>query len=71
MQQNIALFILTLKQNQLLVKVVLTMYLNQFMLQLYQTYKNQPDSNPRDMTRTYSQYKNHLEKVLVGLLILF
>ena len=30
----------TQKQKQLLMKVKLTMYLNQFILQLYQTYKN-------------------------------
>ena len=40
MLQNIPLFILTQKQKQLLIKATLMMYLNQFILQLYQTYKN-------------------------------
>ena len=36
MQQNIAPFILTQKQKQLLMKEILMIYLNQLMLQLYQ-----------------------------------
>ena len=34
-QQNIALFFPTQKQEQLLIKVILMMYLNQFILKLY------------------------------------
>ena len=34
-QQNIALFFLTQKQEQLIIKVILMMYLNQFILKLY------------------------------------
>ena len=39
-QQNLVFFIQTQKQKKLLMKVTLMMYLNQFMIQLYQTYKN-------------------------------
>ena len=39
-QQNIEPFIRTQKQQQLLMKVILRMYLNQFIVALYQTYKN-------------------------------
>ena len=38
-QQNLVFFIQTQKQKKLLMKVTLMMYLNQFMIQLYQTYK--------------------------------
>ena len=51
MQQNIVPIILTQKQKQLFMKVILMTYINQFIVQLYQT------------------YKNHLEKIRVGLLI--
>ena len=40
MKQNIAFFIRTQKQNQLLMKVTLIMYLDQFVAQLYEMYKN-------------------------------
>ena len=40
MKQNIAFFIRTQKQNQLLMKVTLIMYLDQFVVQLYEMYKN-------------------------------
>ena len=40
MQQNIPYFILTQKQEQLLMRVILMMYLNKSILRLYQTYKN-------------------------------
>ena len=40
MKQNIVLFTRTQKQKQLLMKVTLMMYLKQFILQLYQKYKN-------------------------------
>ena len=36
-------FVQTQKQKQLLMKVTLTIHLNQFMLQLYQTYKNRQE----------------------------
>ena len=39
-KQNMTPFIRTQKQKQLLMKVMLVMYLNQYILQLYQTYKN-------------------------------
>ena len=39
-QQNLVFFIQTQKQKKLLMKVTLMMCLNQFMIQLYQTYKN-------------------------------
>ena len=39
-KQNMASFIQTQKQEQLLMKVILMMFLNQFILRLYQTYKN-------------------------------
>ena len=48
---NIAPFIKPQKQKKLLMKVTLMVHLNQYIVQLYQT------------------YKNHLEKVRVGLLI--
>ena len=51
MKQNIARFIQTQKQKQLLTKVTLTMYLNQSIVLLYQI------------------YKNHSEKIQIGLLI--
>ena len=37
MKQNVVLFTRTQKQKQLLMKVTLRMYLNQFILRLYQT----------------------------------
>ena len=40
MQQNISLFILTQKEKRLLMRVVLMIYLNQYILQLYQPYKS-------------------------------
>ena len=40
MQQTMSPFILTQKQEQLFTRVTEIMYLNQSMLQLYQTYKN-------------------------------
>ena len=40
MKQIIGLFIRTPKQEQLLMKEILMMYLNQFILRMYQTYKN-------------------------------
>ena len=39
-KQNITLFIQIQKQKQLLMKITLMMYMNQSILQLYQTYKN-------------------------------
>ena len=40
-KQNMALFIYTQRQKQLLIKMTLMIYLNQsIILQLYQTYKN-------------------------------
>ena len=39
-KQYIAPFIHTQKQQQLLMKTILVKYLNQFIVQLYQTYKN-------------------------------
>ena len=39
MQQNVALFIWTQEHKELLTKVILIMYLNQSIAQLYQTYK--------------------------------
>ena len=39
-EQNMTHFINTQKQKQLLMKVTLMMYLNQFMLQLYKKCKN-------------------------------
>ena len=39
MRQNIAPFMQTQKQEQLLMKAILIMYLNQSVVQLYQTYK--------------------------------
>ena len=39
-KENMALFSRTQKQKQLLIKVILMMYLNQSILQLYQTHKN-------------------------------
>ena len=40
MQQNMTLFIQTQKQKQLLMIATLMMYLNQFMVESCQTYKN-------------------------------
>ena len=40
MKQNIVLLLRTQKQKQLLMKVMLMTYLNQFILRLYQTYRN-------------------------------
>ena len=40
MQQNIATFVLTQKQKQLLMKMTWMMYSNQSIAQLYQTRKN-------------------------------
>ena len=40
MQQNIAPFIRNQKQKQLLIRAILIMYLNQPIIQLYQTCKN-------------------------------
>ena len=40
MKQNVAPFIRTQKQKQSLMKATLMMYLNQYTLLLYQTYKN-------------------------------
>ena len=39
-KQNMTLIILSKKQKQLLMKVTLMIYLNQSILQFYQTYKN-------------------------------
>ena len=39
-KHNIALFILTQKQKQLLMEVILMTYLNKSIVLLYQTYKN-------------------------------
>ena len=39
MKQSIVPFVRTQKQKKLLVKVILVMYLNQFILLLYETYK--------------------------------
>ena len=44
MKQNIARFIQTQKQKQLLTKVTLTMYLNQSIVLLYQIYKNHSEN---------------------------
>ena len=40
MKQNIRPFILTQKQKRSIMKAALMMYLNQFTIRLYQTYKN-------------------------------
>ena len=40
MQQNLVPFVLTQNQEKILMKKMLIMYLNQFIMQLYQTYKN-------------------------------
>ena len=39
MKQSIVPFVRTQKQKKLLIKVILLMYLNQFILQLHETYK--------------------------------
>ena len=63
-QQNIALFISTENQKELLLKAILMMYLNQSIERLYQTYKNIFGKCSGSVIDSFVSYTNNISRYI-------